>query len=685
MLKTLVITSCTGEKRYKPDEQLMQNDFIDNTNLSLKEGYLKEYQQTAGRMYTGLQHLRLMEGIEVLRNTFQSESIDLNIVSAGYGLINEDKVIVPYEVTFNSMNSKQVLEWSKHLNIKEDLEKKIKGYDLVFFLLGDKYLKSLQLPVHVETEGQKLIFLAGKSSRSSIPNEAPYHLIEVGQEDAKEFSYGLIGLKGYLFKLLSEEIKNNTNLLNSINDDPSLILDVLDKYRIKRKSSEQLGLFSDEIVENKLTAVKQSKKKTLQKKKVELIVPSDLIAKNYSNFKMMYYMPENDDRVDPKFNFINDLHTLNRDPYSDDVYSHEIYDPPNYDGLLVSMMNIIGKTASKTKSEKVLSSGGIHNFLRAHSNLPILGDCGAYSYRNDYEPPFETEEILNYYETLGFNIGVSIDHLIFNDQDQDERKRRLTITQENAEKFIKGHYNGNYTFKPSGIAQGWDVNSYVESVQNLVDMGYQHISLGGLAFSPTEEIYGILKNISPILPEYMEVHLFGAARLDPINTFNKLGVTSFDSTSSLRQAWMSAKSNYHTLDGKKYAAIRVPQATEKSPKIKKAIEKGVGTLDLFKRLERNALNALRQYDKGNLGIEETLEAVLEYDNLLGDKYNKHEEAYRLVLEDQPWKKCCCKICREVGIEVVIFRGNNRNRRRGFHNTYVFYKRFSDIQKKGLKN
>ena len=25
-----------------------------------------------------------------------------------------------------------------------------------------------------------------------------------------------------------------------------------------------------------------------------------------------------------------------------------------------------------------------------------------------------------------------------------------------------------------------------------------------------------------------------------------------------------------------------------------------------------------------------------------------------------------------GIDVVIFRGNNRNRRRGFHNTYVFY-------------
>jgi len=43
-----------------------------------------------------------------------------------------------------------------------------------------------------------------------------------------------------------------------------------------------------------------------------------------------------------------------------------------------------------------------------------------------------------------------------------------------------------------------------------------------------------------------------------------------------------------------------------------------------------------------------------------------------TLEDRPWEKCPCDICKRWGIEIVIFRGNNRNRRRGFHNTYVFY-------------
>ena len=32
-----------------------------------------------------------------------------------------------------------------------------------------------------------------------------------------------------------------------------------------------------------------------------------------------------------------------------------------------------------------------------------------------------------------------------------------------------------------------------------------------------------------------------------------------------------------------------------------------------------------------------------------------------------------------GVEVAIFRGNNRNRRRGFHNTHVFYQLLSRLE------
>jgi len=51
------------------------------------------------------------------------------------------------------------------------------------------------------------------------------------------------------------------------------------------------------------------------------------------------------------------------------------------------------------------------------------------------------------------------------------------------------------------------------------------------------------------------------------------------------------------------------------------------------------------------------------------------DTYRALLSDRPWDECGCPICSSLGINVAIFRGNNRNRRRGFHNTKRFYDQF----------
>jgi hypothetical protein len=44
-----------------------------------------------------------MEGVQLLRQSLGREAVDVVILSAGYGVIPEDKTIVPYEVTFNTM------------------------------------------------------------------------------------------------------------------------------------------------------------------------------------------------------------------------------------------------------------------------------------------------------------------------------------------------------------------------------------------------------------------------------------------------------------------------------------------------------------------------------------------------------------------------------------------------------
>lgn len=76
------------------------------------------------------------------------------------------------------------------------------------------------------------------------------------------------------------------------------------------------------------------------------------------------------------------------------------------------------------------------------------------------------------------------------------------------------------------------------------------------------------------------------------------------------------------------------------------------------------------------GSLETVWPIVDwYTSLLND--TELQSNYRALLEEQPWELCDCPMCDELGIDITIFRGNDRNCRRGFHNTYQFYQDFSD--------
>jgi hypothetical protein len=384
--------------------------------------------------------------------------------------------------------------------------------------------------------------------------------------------------------------------------------------------------------------------------------------------------------VDPGYDFINDEYSPERDNrWTHDWYAHQFFDESIFDGVLMS------KTVIADKVERlILEDGGIHTFLNLDPNVPVLGDCGAYTYHKEPEPPYTTDEILDYYESLGFTYGVSIDHLIFGSFTSREQMRRWKVTLRNAEDFLRRHREGGYTFIPVGIAQGQDPEMYAEAVHRLVGMGYTHLALGGLARSGDKTIRKVLQAISPELPGGIDLHLFGVARLTLIPDLLRYGVTMADTASPIRKAFLgTSEDNYWVTDGEHYAAIRIPDATNK--RIKRGIKLpedivngggGVDSEEALIRLEQRALNYLRAYDRGEVSLQDTLDAVLRYDSLFGEDRD-HKVWYRRVLEDRPWQHCPCPICEATGVEVIIFRGNNRNRRRGFHNVKVFYNQFRE--------
>lgn len=407
---------------------------------------------------------------------------------------------------------------------------------------------------------------------------------------------------------------------------------------------------------------------------------------------MKFFYADTLDHVDPHFDFINEQYRQGRVVQRDDQYAHEIMAPDRpYDGLLVSRYALEGRAQSGryTQAQRLrFVREGARRFLRYHPHtdetlldVPILADCGAFNYRNEDNPPYTTGEMIQFYETSGFTHGVSIDHMIagFDARGEqlkkgqmispnDEWQRRYELTLNNAHEMWTQTAQTSLNFHPIGVAQGWSPKSYRCAVRDLRLMGYRYIALGGLAVLNTDQILHVLSEVQEEQTfGQVGIHLFGISRPEHIATFAKAGVISFDTTSPMRHAFKDRRNNYYSnLEGGHYAAIRIPQVDEYN-KIINLIR--ASTIDRPKtlKLEQSCLAGIRGYDRGEVSLDSVLDRLQSYEEVYGGKSNWDD--IERTLTDQPWKKCSCSICREVGVEVIIFRGANRNKRRGFHNMW----------------
>jgi len=667
MKKILVITSCTGEKAEKPENQLTLEDFKQGKkHVKQREKELTKQKRSARELYTGQQHVRLMRGVNAIAASKNGKGpvaeVDLWVLSAGYGLVPGKRKLAPYECTFQDMKAKQLREWADEINAPRDFRKVVADkYDLCLILLGDGYLKACKIDDKVEFGGQTILF-CGKGTAKSLPRIPKMRVVTLSNPEASRFSCGLVGLKGEVAHRMLEGIASKKFKLNQWKDPAADLLADLDieEYSTKAKSKSK----------SKKSGTTKRKPAVPNPKVDKVIKVPKSWWKSKHKQKLRYFIPEWDDLVDPDYDFLTDTHASGASDWSNETYAHQMYPAPNYDGLLMS--RVVAEKSRKKRAR--INELGVHRLLRVPREYPIMGDCGAFGYINEKVPPYTTGEVLDYYTKLDFDLGVSVDHLIVTSTEED-KKFRYDLTIANAEDFLKEHKKRKLQWTPIGAVQGWDPKSYAKAAKKYVDMGYDYIGLGGLVRSSTKNILAVLREVNEVVPPEVSVHLFGLARLNAINDFAALGVDTVDSASYLRQAWMRDSQGYLTPECS-YSAIRIPEIG-KSFRAKRMLEES-GTSDkVAKSLEKAALQALRKLDKGRCSVKACLDSVFEYENLFGRDTTKHEINYEKTLTAKPWKECGCPICEDVGIEVVIFRGNNRNRRRGFHNTFVFYQLLQD--------
>jgi hypothetical protein len=429
---------------------------------------------------------------------------------------------------------------------------------------------------------------------------------------------------------------------------------------------------------------------------------------------MRFLYSDTQDYVDPAYDFLRDRTGPKRERYWTDAYAHEMMTPIPYDGLLVSMSAIRqanGVAASKvrysTKEEQRLLRDGARKFLRfggpSFTDLMLMGDCGAFAYVEHPKPAYSPSEVVDFYTEAGFTHGVSPDHIIFECDVSNppakavskEVRERFDITLANAEEFYQLTASADHPFVALGAVQGWSPASMAESAVRLERTGFKYLAIGGLVPLKVDVIKTVLSAIRQRIKPSTDIHLLGFAKAEQIQDFTSFGITSFDSTSPLIRAFKDEKANYYmeSPNGglQYYTAIRIPQAIENS-RLMQGVKRGIFSAEDLQRREQLALSTLRAYDKGQATAGDTLDAVMDYHQFLlrGDDDDTAQQDKSLAktraliqrtIEESPWKRCACDICRAVGVEVIIFRSSNRNKRRGFHNLGVYHRHL----KKTLEN
>lgn len=217
-VKVLLLSQCTNEKAIKSAACLNMNDFKGDIECKIKEKKLKKI--SAYEMYAGDQHMLICKGLKKLREKNKKDNVDFYIVSAGYGLINEKDMVAPYNVTFKDMKKRDLLNWSRYLNIHTKLQMLVKSYDLIFIMLGNNYLKSLEFPIEFKKDA-KIVFFTNEKTYENINCNNKF-FINCGKQKSKS-PYGFIGLKGYYFNKISEYLCKNWIGFETIYNDPNIL------------------------------------------------------------------------------------------------------------------------------------------------------------------------------------------------------------------------------------------------------------------------------------------------------------------------------------------------------------------------------------------------------------------------------------------------------------------------------
>jgi len=178
----------------------------------------------------------------------------------------------------------------------------------------------------------------------------------------------------------------------------------------------------------------------------------------------------------------------------------------------------------------------------------IFFDCGAWSYKHLPEPKWGPAGCAAMYRKLACpgDMVASPDHMVLRNHTPEEELYRLNITLDNAREFIKLVPKGVI---PVGVIHGNSLDTRLMAAQELLEMGYKYLAIGGVAgrAGAKKYIHSVLEAVCKLRQQQpFKIHVLGISSIRWVREYKQYCIDSFDGSSMFFSAFTGA--SYYALD-----------------------------------------------------------------------------------------------------------------------------------------
>ena len=195
----LIIDQCSNKKSHPDESAVFDAAEIDQSGLDTLRNREEAVSLPAKKLYSGRQQRYISEAVDSLRA--DQHTVDRYFISAGFGLVEEQEELPPYDVTFANMSASEIRSRSASLEITEHTQEAVSAasYDIVFLALGSDYYQALDLSEVLTTLPENSTGVVFNQEDLAEQYDAVVS-IPARTEQAKEQGTIVVSLKGQYLK-----------------------------------------------------------------------------------------------------------------------------------------------------------------------------------------------------------------------------------------------------------------------------------------------------------------------------------------------------------------------------------------------------------------------------------------------------------------------------------------------------